>query len=161
MTRRSKAFNKQIRSALWVGRILVVVAVMAAWIFWSRVPASAVGWVLLIGGGVVAGGAFGYFFKGELEKQFRKQHRRVIVEQLSDGSTMPCELELRPAGIWVRQQGLEVTFPWSQSAGITDSGNDIEIVFNPLSLVVLRNRYFSSPAERQRFLDEARARVAR
>ena len=74
---------------------------------------------------------------------------------------MPCELELRPAGIWVRQQGIEVTFPWSQSAGMTDNGNDIEIVFDPLSLVVLRNRYFSSPAERQRFLDEARARVAR
>jgi hypothetical protein len=161
MANRSKAFGKQHQSALWAGRILVAVLVMAVWAFWSQVPASAAGWVFLIGGGVAAAAACGYFFKGEFEKQFRKQHRRVIVEQLRDGSTMPCELELQPGGIWIRQQGVEVTFPWSQSAGITDNGNDIEIVFSPLSLVVLRNRYFSSPAERQRFLDEARALVAR
>jgi hypothetical protein len=51
-------------------------------------------------------------------------------------------------------------FPWSNAAGVEDTGDAIELRFTP-GIVVARNRAFRDGVDRARFLERARALAGR
>ena len=85
----------------------------------------------------------------------RKQQRKIVAEQFGGKATIPCETELRTDAVVSRQAGMELIFPWTLCTGVTDNAADVEIDFST-GICVVRNRHFSSTAERQALLDTAR-----
>jgi hypothetical protein len=88
-------------------------------------------------------------------KEIRRQHGKMMLEQFGGKTTIPTELEVRPNAIWVRQAGMEMLFPWSVCTGVQDNPHDIQVDFAP-GVAIVRDRHFSSPAERQAFLETVR-----
>jgi hypothetical protein len=154
LANRSQAFQKQIRFQTVAGSVAsgLIIFVIGAYFGNLRDPSKA-SWVLVASIG--AGLLFGRLFRRELVKQVFKQHRKVVSEQFGHKPAIPSELELRSDAVWVRQSGMEMTFPWNICTGVQDNPGDIEIGFAP-GICVIRNRHFGSPAERQDFLAAAR-----
>ena len=90
------------------------------------------------------------------DRAVRRQYRRVVAEQFGGASHFQCEIALLDNGVRVVQKGVEMMFPWSNAAGVEDTGDAIELRFTP-GLVVARNRAFRDEAARVQFLERARA----
>ena len=101
------------------------------------------------------GMVFAAIFVRFFEKEIRNQHRKAVAEQFGGKPFLQSELELRPDAVWVRQAGMELLLPWSVCTAIHNNPGDIEMNFTP-GICVVRNRHFSSPAERQAFFNTAR-----
>lgn len=153
LSRKSAALQKQIR-AMRVGTgILGGVALTALLVFYyQRPPRTVAGIVMGVAAGVVFGIVFARLFQRSFDKDTRKRQRKIVAEQFHGKPTVACELELREDAVWVRQAGMEMTFPWRLCTGVLDNAEDVEIDFTA-GMCVVPNRHFAAPAERQRFLD--------
>ena len=153
LANRTRAFRRQFKINVVGAGIGAGVVLFVAWMY--LVGTSPLNIVL---GGVVSmlfGMVFSAIFVRFLEKEIRKQHKKVIAEQFGGKPVLQSELELRPDAVWVRQAGMELLVPWTTCTAIQNNPGDIEINFTP-GICIVRNRHFASPAERQTFLDTAR-----
>jgi hypothetical protein len=81
--------------------------------------------------------------------------RQYLVEQLRGARTVRCEIELRPSGVWIQQDNVEMLFKWGDVVAIEDGAAGVEL-FLKNSLVIARGRAFSTASERDIFLSHAR-----
>jgi hypothetical protein len=86
-----------------------------------------------------------------LEQRVRASLERRVAEQ----GAAKCEIQLRKDGVWVRDLGVEQTFPWRDATRIDELGDSIEMSFQS-ALVVVRGRAFSTANERALSLQRAR-----
>jgi hypothetical protein len=154
LANRTQAFRKQIRQNVVVVGSAAGLAFVAWWLYTGGGRAL-VDFLLVVAAGVAFGIVVARLFRWFFEKEIRKQHRKIVAEQFGGKPTIPSELELRPEALWVRQAGMEMTLPWTLCTGILDNPGEIEMNFAQ-GLCVVRNKHFSSPPERQSFLDTAR-----
>lgn len=153
LANRTHAFRKQIEQNVIFAGIAGGLVFFAAWMYFAGVtPFNLMPAVL---GGALSGIMFALLFRRELIKQIHKQQRSIIAEQFGGKPTIQSEIELRPDAVWVRQAGMEMTFPWTLCTGIQGNPHDIEMNFSP-GICVVRNRHFASVADREAFLDTAR-----
>ncbi len=150
---RTKAFQGQIRRNVVIVGVLGGLAFAVAWMLLSTTP-TAPALPIVLAAGAAFGVGFAYLFRRFLIAEIRKQHRKIVAEQFGNRPTIPSELELRSDSVWVRQAGMEMTFPWTLCTGIKDNPDDIQMDFSP-GMCVVRSRHFASPAERQAFLATA------
>lgn len=161
LTTRTQSFRAYRARAVWVAGGCLSAAVLAMVFIRARqadVAVSTAIWGVLVVVALTLGAGFGYLYGLYVDWAMRRQYKRVVAEQLEllGGTTdVRCDIELRREGVWVVQKGLEVTFPWSNAAGIEDTGDAIELRFSP-GLVVARNRAFHNSLDRARFLERAR-----
>ena len=151
---RTQAFRRQLRLNVIIAGVLGAGGFLGVWTYYGSWPAGlnlVIAVALAVGFGLIFARLFKHFFI----KEMNKLNRKMIAEQFGGKPTLPCELELRSDAAWVRQAGMELSFPWTTCGGIQDNPGDVEMQFTPGTCVV-RNRYFSSTAERQAFLDTAR-----
>jgi hypothetical protein len=153
LANRSQAFRKQISQNVVIAGVLAGAVFFGGWIYFSGV--SAVDLAVAACGGAAFGAIFSVLFKRLFMKEMLKQHRKITAEQFGGKPTMPTEVELRSDAVWVRQGGLELTFPWTHCTDIQDNADDVELDFS-LGICVVRNRDFPSRADRQAFLETAR-----
>jgi hypothetical protein len=151
---RSEACRKQVRLNVIIAGVLGGSGFLGVWVYDRSLP---VGFELAVAaaGTVVFGVIFARLFRYLFYKEMHKQHRKMVVEQFGGKPAIRSEVELRSDAIWVRQAGMELIFPWTLCTGIQDNAGDVEMNFTP-GICVVRNRNFSSMAERQDFLDTAR-----
>jgi len=116
---------------------------------------SITAWAIVGGLSVLFSAGLAYGYNRYLDWTMRRQYKRILSEQLGGIAGFPCEIELRRGGVWVLQNGIEMTFSWANAVGVEDAGDAIELRFNP-GLVVVRNRAFHDERERSRFLERAR-----
>jgi hypothetical protein len=148
---RQRAFRRQVLlTAVFVG---ILSGLAAAWLS-SRF--GGLGYASAAPLGAVFGLVVAVVFRPIFVREIRSQHRKLVAEPFAGRSSLPCELELRAGGVWVRQDGVELAFPWARCTEIVDGPNDIEIVFAPGGLCVVKNRHFRSREERTDFLVSAR-----
>jgi hypothetical protein len=96
------------------------------------------------------------FLAGRAHDHWQKRCvRQYLAEQLRGAQTLRCEIELRPSGVWIQQDNVEMLFKWSDVVAVNDGATGVEIVFKN-SLVIARNRAFSIPEQRDTFLSNAR-----
>ena len=152
LANRTRAFRRQLKINVVCAGVGAGIVLFAAWMY--IVGMSPLNIML---GGVVAmlfGMVFAAVFVRVFEKEIRNQHRKVVAEQFGGKPFLQSELELRPDAVWVRQAGMELLFPWSVCTAIRNNPGDIEMNFTP-GICVVHNRHFSSPAERQAFIETA------
>jgi hypothetical protein len=89
----------------------------------------------------------------------RRQARAAVVHMLGNTEPIDFQVELREDTAWTVQNGFELAFPWRSATEVRDAGDGIEIWFAS-GLVLVRNRGFSSIADRERFVTQAQALLA-
>ena len=77
--------------------------------------------------------------------------RKLVKEKLDPNEPLMCEVELMPAGLWVRQGKTQTTHDWTGVESINLLASGIEIITRSGALMV-RNRAFKSESEKQQFL---------
>jgi hypothetical protein len=100
------------------------------------------------------------FFPANMDRARRSRLRRFLRERLGGEGPFRCEVELKPEGVWVSQAGTQSLREWSSIASIEEGPEAVEIVPRSAGSLVVRNRAFSSPAERAEFVRLARSYVA-
>jgi len=159
LARSTRAFRSSRRRSIWFSRI-----VPAAAFVYFRTPylddLTAGGRVALVAALAVAGWLFGLVFARYYDWVVTRQYREVVAELLGDAQTVSGVIELRQDEVWTEQNGTQSTFPWSRSAGVEDTGDAIELRFNP-GIVVVRNKYLADADQRVRLLAQARALSSR
>jgi hypothetical protein len=150
---RTHAFRKQRQTNVIVVGTGAGLAFFAAWMY--IVGASPLQLVLATVAGTVFGIVFAAIYRRFLDKEIRTQHRKIVAEQFGGKAAIHSEVELRQDGVWVRQAGLEMLFPWTSCTGVMNNPHDIQMDFT-LGMCVIRNRHFASAAERETFLETAR-----
>ena len=93
------------------------------------------------------------------DHSYMRRVRQYLAERLRGAQTLRCDIELRPSGVWVQQDNVELLFKWSDVTAIEERATDVEIVFKN-NLVIARSRAFSTPSERDAFLSHARKLAA-
>lgn len=151
---RTQAFRRQMRRSVLLVGIIMTLAALAVSAYFAPpadYPDSFVVLLLAAAFGVLTS----VLFRGFFVREIRKQHRKIVLEQFSGNPTIPSELELRRDAVWVRQAGMEMTFPWNVCTSVKNNPDDIELNFSP-GICIVRNTYFASTDARQAFLETAR-----
>lgn len=159
LTTRTRSFRAYRTRAVWIAGASLGGTLLGVVFLRSRrgdVALSVSLWSTLVVLAVVLGACFGYAYGRYINSAMRRQYRRVVAEQFGGITSIQCVVELRRNGVWALQKGIEMTFPWSNSVGIDDTGEEIELLFSP-GLVGVPNRAFRDDVQRTRFLERARA----
>lgn len=102
-------------------------------------------------------GCAAWFLCGPMyDRALKARVRRYLAEQFGHDTTVPCTIELRAAGLWIRQKEIEMSFDWQAAESVDERAGDVEVVFRQ-GLVVVRGRAFQSVADREHFIDVARS----
>lgn len=104
----------------------------------------------------VAGLAASFVCGPMYDRALEARVRRYLAEQYGQDATVPCTIELRPAGLWIRQKDVEMSFDWQAARSVDERGGDVEVTFQQ-GLTVVRGRAFQSVADRDHFIAVARA----
>jgi len=78
-----------------------------------------------------------------------------MIDEYGKSPAWTCEIELRREGTWVRNFGVEILFPWSETIDIADLDGAIELRFRE-GLVVARDKAFATVDHRREFIEAAR-----
>jgi hypothetical protein len=150
--RRSKTFRSIRARAIWTPALISGPAVLATWILSSGSPPNstvmwAIGGIVAVVFSVVAYFLGRWFYDWTVSRRIR----RIVLEQFGKADSVRCEIELRPAELWTRQDGTEITLPWADLEDVVDTNDGIELRFRN-GLVLARTRVFASPGQRAAFL---------
>lgn len=85
-----------------------------------------------------------------------KRLLKLYRDKLGSDGPFPCEVELGPEGVVIRQFGGETKRDWSHVQSVDDARDGIEFRFAPIGFLLVRNHGFSTPEARRHFLDAAR-----
>ena len=143
---RSKALRDNRRRQLFWSAVLlasVAVLILKVSIMGMIVAASAVFVVVIINP---------YLY----DRRYRKILRNLYKEKLGDENEFVCEVELLPEGMKTSSQNHQCTTEWSTVEAIEPTSDSVDIFGRKGGGCIVRNRAFSSPRERQEFIDLAR-----
>ena len=133
------------------GGIVTFLLLAAARSLWGAGYAIAV----MLGVSMLVGALIVYLTGHAYDDSTEKRIRQYLVEQLHGSATVRCEVELRSSGLWIRQDGVEHLYLWTDVNGIEETSIGVEIAVKS-TLLVVRSRAFPSPVERDNFLQHAR-----
>jgi hypothetical protein len=146
--RRSRRYNI---AAAWAAGGLAALVFM-----WSKIGERTVPMVAVVTvTSVVIGGFAALMFARLYESSARKYFARHLREAFGETPNFHCEIELRPAGAWGRQNGIELLLPWPDALAVEDLDEGVYMRFRG-GFILARRQAFGDAGERQAFLDDAR-----
>jgi hypothetical protein len=127
---------------------------------------GAVGWISVtvllgrpVGAEVFVGAGLGGFvgLLGGLlyDRRMARHWRAGVATVYAARLPIRCELELRPACLWHRQEGDETTYDWTTVTAIVEKRKEVQIWVEEWPLLV-KNSVFATPSDRDRFVKRAR-----
>jgi YcxB-like protein len=117
------------------------------------------GWTIAVLVSVLSALIAGLLYPTIHKRVVEARVRKLIREKLDPNEPLECEVELTPAGLWIRQGKTQITHEWGGVESISSLANGIEIITRSGGLMV-RNRAFSSEDERTQFLQLANSFLA-
>lgn len=87
----------------------------------------------------------------------KSQLRKYFREQFGGDGPYSCEVELTPAALVTAQAGTRAERAWSTVTGIQETADSVDFAFKGSGTLVVRNRAFRSPEERNAFIRLARS----
>lgn len=113
-----------------------------------------------LGNDMVTAGVLGGF-AGSLcgplyDRHVARRVRALLQQQFGARLPVRCQIELRPAGLWGRQEGVDIELDWTMAEAVEDTTDGVELWFR-WGLVIARNRGFATSSDRERFIEQARA----
>lgn len=111
--------------------------------------------VAILAASLLLGALCGYLAGRAYDHSAEKRIRTHLIERLKGPRARLCEVELRSAGLWLRQDGVETLYRWTDVKAVEDTPKSVDFAVKN-TLLVVRNRAFSETAEREGFLGYAR-----
>jgi YcxB-like protein len=153
---RASGRSRVVRSIRWQGLVIsVAMSGLVVYAMTSGPTDQRLTWG--IGGALCAA----VFFVLVDTRTRKTRLRRYFREQFGGAGPFTCEVELTPGGLVTNQAGTESRRTWSTVVGVEDTADGIEFVTRGAGTLIVRDRAFASPQERQRFLDLARGYAGR
>lgn len=103
---------------------------------------------------IVLGATLSPFYGRLYDAGLDRRLRRAMTKMYGTSSTWICEIELRREGTWMRNLGVEILFPWSDTIDIADVDGAIELRFRG-GVVVARDKAFATVDDRRKFIEAA------
>ncbi|MEK6334326.1 MAG: YcxB family protein [Acidobacteriota bacterium] len=151
-SKRFLARSKAVRRWRWQGLImLAAVGWVATFAFFYRSPTIGV-WV-----GLVVAALCIVLYPILYESSLERRLRRIVKENHGDSKVFVCEVELAPEGLSVSGHNIRTTTDWKEVKEILVTSDTVDIFTNSGGGVIVRDRAFKSPQERQQFIDLARS----
>lgn len=145
---RSRVMNEMQRgAAIWV-------ALVAGVIVFLLFRFSGTG---LIAGAATAGICilvYPWFYR----RQQRNTLRKFVKESYGDENEFACSVEILPEGLKANYRHVEWLAPWETLEEVVATSDSVDI-FSPRGFIVVRDRAFSSAAERQQFIELVQASI--
>jgi hypothetical protein len=138
-------------SMIWNGATLAILFVVVASPLWRM----GFGTIVVPAVALVLGALIGFLSGFAYDHSIKRSGRRQVVEQLHGMQTLRCEVELRASGLWVRQDKVEYLYGWADVTTVEDKNISVDIITRN-TIVVVRNRAFPGPADREAFIAHAR-----
>src|SRR5262245_37447258 len=124
----TRAGRVQRRRAIWsVGAGLVTAVIVVAALSSQNWSLSFLGPVAAVALPVAAlvGWLYGTMYDGECRRRVHK----FLAEEMGEGKRFTCEVELRPDGLWNRQQHMEMLHAWPDFVTASDLQEGLEFRF--------------------------------
>lgn len=103
--------------------------------------------------GLVAAAISGLIYPSSHRSGVERRLRQLHQEAFGDAGPFVCEVEVSPVGVWVRQMNTQITHEWESIKGVEEMGDGIDIITRTGGCIVVRDRAFSSPDERRKFIE--------
>jgi len=78
--------------------------------------------------------------------------RRIAKELMPPPGPYSCEVEIRPAGLWLRQMNKQTIHEWPSLEAVEETSDSVDLFTRDGGGVIVRNRAFASDEERSRFI---------
>jgi hypothetical protein len=92
-----------------------------------------------------------------LRSSLENRMRQIADEIMSGPGPYVSEVELRPEGLWLRQMDKQTIYEWKSLEAMEETADSVDIFSRDGGGVVVRNRAFSSEADRSRFIELVRS----
>jgi hypothetical protein len=86
----------------------------------------------------------------------RRAWQKQYLALLGSEGPFTCEVELRPEGIWARHNHTQTLYEWPGIASIEETDDSVDFRSRFGGYLVVRDRAFWSPEERDKFIATAR-----
>src|SRR6185503_5651058 len=86
----------------------------------------------------------------------KRRLRKWTEENVGSARSFTCAVELDESGLHTQSNGAQIIFDWKNVEEIKETEDSVDIYFERGGLMVTRNRAFTSPEERQRFIELAK-----
>ncbi len=137
----------------WRWRNAVLTSVLAGAFLFAVVPEGITGRIVMGSIGLMSGAAV-YLALNDFT--VKRRLRKYLEENCGSDKRFTCEVELNDSGIHTKSNGTQIIYSWANVSDIKETGDSVDIYFEKGGLVVIRNRAFVSPGERQRFIELAK-----
>jgi hypothetical protein len=97
---------------------------------------------------------FGWYY----DHLVKGRTRRFLVERLGGAGPYSCSVEVLPDRLSVDQNGVQLSFPWSEGTSVHDGPSGVAIAFRG-GHVLVRSRGFASREDRAAFLQNIQQRL--
>lgn len=94
----------------------------------------------------------GFLFTGRSLRESRRRAMATALREFDGKDDVHCAVELRHAGVHVLQDGVGLSWPWSDLRTVEGDTGDVTLLFRQ-GMLVVRSRAFATAGQRQRFLD--------
>jgi YcxB-like protein len=112
---------------------------------------------VVLGTALLCGLAYPALRKATMQRRLRAFWR----ERLGGDGPFVCEVELSEQGVTTEQFGTRSTRPWSAVAAFEETDASVNISTREGGWILVRDRAFSSPDEKKRFVELGRTLLAR
>ncbi|MEI9936608.1 MAG: hypothetical protein WDO69_05225 [Pseudomonadota bacterium] len=112
-------------------------------------------WIALLPVSLLLATLCGYLGGRDYDRSAKKRTRQHLVDRFKGPDARVCEVELRASGLWLRQDGVEYLYQWTDIKAVEDTPISVDFAVKNTILVV-RNRAFSETADREGFVGHAR-----
>jgi hypothetical protein len=159
LVRRMATYTKSRRNAQWFVGAVAAVSVILSMNQLSGASALAT-LAISLPMGTAVGLVCALLYRPFHESYVRSNVERATREFLRGAETIRCRMELRPEGMWTHTPRADMSLPWPTLKEISSVPGAIEFWFDG-GLVVVRDRGFATPADRESFVAAARELAGR
>ena len=100
----------------------------------------------------LSGGLFFILYRKTYDVTVKKRLKKILLEQRGGQPSVLVEYELTDDCLIYRSRRRELRLPWDEAQAVQEGPDDIEIVFDQLSMAVLPYRIFASGEQRADWL---------
>jgi len=137
----------------WRWRNLALTSLLAGAFLFAVIPERITGRIVMGTIGVLSGAAVYLALNDVIVK---RRLRKWCEENAGTDRIFTCDVELSDSGVHTNSNGTQIIYAWSNVNEIKKTEDSVDIYFEKGGLVVVRNRAFTSPADRQRFIELAK-----
>jgi len=110
--------------------------------------------------GLIAAGIVMLLFPRWHQSNLDNRLRQAADEIMTSPGPYVCEVEPRGEGLWLRQMNKQIIYEWKSLDALEETPESVDIFSRDGGGVIVRNRAFTTVADRSKFVELVRSNLA-